>query len=115
MQELPKVPPMSGCSLPALARDASDANDSPLIVVLVAAAFFMENLDVTIIATALPQMARLDVFSLDRDAGAQVSGHARRSSRRYGSVRLSTTWLTQLSGISHLVVQALFMLVADNV
>jgi EmrB/QacA subfamily drug resistance transporter len=32
--------------------------DSSLIVTLVAAAFFMENLDGTIIATALPQMAR---------------------------------------------------------
>ncbi|CAB3758072.1 MFS transporter [Paraburkholderia solisilvae] len=36
---------------------AARSEDSSLIVMLVAAAFFMENLDGTIIATALPQMA----------------------------------------------------------
>lgn len=44
---------MSGSSSTALR-----APESPLIVFLVAGAFFMENLDGTIIATALPQMAR---------------------------------------------------------
>ncbi|CAB3758434.1 DHA2 family efflux MFS transporter permease subunit [Paraburkholderia humisilvae] len=37
---------------------ATRSEGSSLIVMLVAAAFFMENLDGTIIATALPQMAR---------------------------------------------------------
>ncbi|GAB7525294.1 MFS transporter [Paraburkholderia sp. 2C] len=37
---------------------AARSEDSTLIVMLVAAAYFMENLDGTIIATALPQMAR---------------------------------------------------------
>ena len=41
-----------------------------LIVTLVAAAFFMENLDGTIIATALPQMARsFDVHAVDLSIG----------------------------------------------
>src|SRR5580698_4012353 len=47
------VIPMSGS--PSVAARPSG---SSLIVTLVAAAFFMENLDGTIIATALPQMAR---------------------------------------------------------
>ena len=42
---------------PAASR-MSPASGSSLIVFLVAAAFFMENLDGTIIATALPQMAQ---------------------------------------------------------
>ncbi|MBV8628356.1 MAG: DHA2 family efflux MFS transporter permease subunit [Paraburkholderia sp.] len=44
---------MSGSSSAAMR-----SGDPSLIVMLVAAAFFMENLDGTIIATALPQMAR---------------------------------------------------------
>ncbi|MGV7243294.1 MFS transporter, partial [Caballeronia sp. M23-90] len=46
---------------PDLTRDASQRTNprgSSVIVMLVAATFFMENLDGTIIATALPQMAQ---------------------------------------------------------
>jgi EmrB/QacA subfamily drug resistance transporter len=44
--------------------------ESSLIVTLVAAAFFMENLDGTIIATALPQMARsFGVHAVDLSIG----------------------------------------------
>jgi EmrB/QacA subfamily drug resistance transporter len=47
-----------------------DSGDSSLIVMLVAAAFFMENLDGTIIATALPQMARsFNVHPVDLSIG----------------------------------------------
>jgi EmrB/QacA subfamily drug resistance transporter len=43
---------------------------SPLIIMLVAATFFMENLDGTIIATALPQMARsFNVHPADMSLG----------------------------------------------
>ncbi|TAL94476.1 MAG: DHA2 family efflux MFS transporter permease subunit [Paraburkholderia sp.] len=49
---------------------APRSGDSSLIVTLVAAAFFMENLDGTIIATALPQMARsFDVHPVDLSIG----------------------------------------------
>ncbi len=56
---------------PAPASHAAPANGRPsLIVTLVAAAFFMENLDGTIIATALPQMARsFDVHAVDLSIG----------------------------------------------
>jgi len=49
---------MSGSAPPSSAPDASHTKNSPLIVALVAAALFMENLDGTTITTALPQMAR---------------------------------------------------------
>ncbi|MGF6596989.1 EmrB/QacA subfamily drug resistance transporter [Paraburkholderia sp. GAS448] len=56
---------MSGSS-PAATRPG----DPSLIVMLVAAAFFMENLDGTIIATALPQMARsFNVHAVDLSIG----------------------------------------------
>ncbi|MDP9114555.1 MAG: MFS transporter, partial [Acidobacteriota bacterium] len=42
--------------MPLNARDAS--RRSTLVALLVAGAFFMENLDGTVIATALPQMAQ---------------------------------------------------------
>jgi EmrB/QacA subfamily drug resistance transporter len=53
-------------SVPAESRGSG----SSLIVALVAAAFFMENLDGTIIATALPQMARsFHVLPVDLSIG----------------------------------------------
>jgi len=61
---------MSGSAPPSSAPDARSANDSSVVVALVAAAFFMENLDVTIITTALPQMARsLNVLPVDLSIG----------------------------------------------
>lgn len=52
-----------------LARDR-ETKGSSLIVMLVAATFFMENLDGTIIATALPQMARsFNVHPADMSLG----------------------------------------------
>lgn len=61
---------MSG-SAPLLPTTTSvRTSNSSLIVTLVAAAFFMENLDGTIIATALPQMARsLNVRPVDLSIG----------------------------------------------
>ncbi|MPW18379.1 MFS transporter [Paraburkholderia sp. CNPSo 3157] len=52
------------------ARSGSADRRQSLIVTLVAAAFFMENLDGTIIATALPQMARsFGVHAVDLSIG----------------------------------------------
>jgi hypothetical protein len=51
---------------------------SPLYVTtLIAGAFFMENLDGTIIATALPQMARS--FNIGAHDAAEVDDAARRA------------------------------------
>ncbi|WP_206998091.1 DHA2 family efflux MFS transporter permease subunit [Trinickia mobilis] len=59
---------MSGSAPPSTAP--ARANEASLIVMLVAAAFFMENLDGTIIATALPQMARsFNVHPVDLSIG----------------------------------------------
>ncbi|MEX3899929.1 MFS transporter [Paraburkholderia sp. BR10954] len=61
---------MSGSAPPSYAPDVRNTSDSSVIVALVAAAFFMENLDVTIITTALPQMARsLNVTPADLSIG----------------------------------------------
>ena len=65
---------MSGSALPSSAPDTTHTRNSPLIVALVAAALFMENLDVTIITTALPQMAREVIACIARVAsGINVS------------------------------------------
>ena len=48
----------------------SAAKNPMLVALLVAGAFFMENLDGTVIATALPQMARsFGVHPVDLNAG----------------------------------------------
>jgi MFS family permease len=61
---------MPGSVPPPTAPAPAPANDASLIVMLVAAAFFMENLDGTIIATALPQMARsFNVHPVDLSIG----------------------------------------------
>ncbi|MGU7778595.1 MFS transporter [Burkholderia sp. PU8-34] len=61
---------MSGSAPPPSVPEVRRANDSSIIVALVAVAFFMENLDVTIITTALPQMARsLNVLPVDLSIG----------------------------------------------
>jgi MFS family permease len=61
---------MPGSAPPSSTPDASHTRNSPLIVALVAAALFMENLDVTIITTALPQMAyTFNVFPADLGIG----------------------------------------------
>jgi EmrB/QacA subfamily drug resistance transporter len=54
MTNYPGLPNWNISSMPSTAESRS----SSLIITLVAATFFMENLDGTIIATALPQMAR---------------------------------------------------------
>jgi hypothetical protein len=57
---------MSDSASPSSAPNASHTRNSPRIVVLVAAALFMESLDVTIIATALQQMVHMfNVFPAD--------------------------------------------------
>jgi EmrB/QacA subfamily drug resistance transporter len=65
---------MFGSAPPSSAPNARNANDSSVIVWLVAAAFFMENLDVTIITTALPQMA-LSFKVLPIDLGIGVTSY----------------------------------------
>ncbi|SIT43627.1 Drug resistance transporter, EmrB/QacA subfamily [Paraburkholderia piptadeniae] len=60
---------MSMSDTPTARSGRADSRQS-LIVTLVAAAFFMENLDGTIIATALPQMARsFGVHAVDLSIG----------------------------------------------
>ncbi|MEX3934713.1 MFS transporter [Paraburkholderia phymatum] len=60
---------MSMSDAPTARSGRADSRQS-LIVTLVAAAFFMENLDGTIIATALPQMARsFGVHAVDLSIG----------------------------------------------
>jgi hypothetical protein len=78
-------------------RSNSTPRRATQITALVAAALFMENLDSTIIVTALPQMARsfgtdpvalnigittLDALALSPDAGSLVSGHPQSASGR---------------------------------
>ncbi|MGY2488456.1 MFS transporter [Cupriavidus sp. CP313] len=65
---------MTGSVPPTPADDHRGLTESPLVVALVAAAFFMENLDVTIITTALPQMAR-SFNVLPADLGIGVTAY----------------------------------------
>jgi hypothetical protein len=69
------ITPMSNAAPPSSAPDVSHTRNSPLIVVLVAEALFMESLDVTIITTALPQMVHMfNVFPADFVKAGLIDG-----------------------------------------